>query len=180
VSPVRYTPFYCEENVWWLAQEPRFASLRRDVVFVSNEQRACAVFHQRAARAVGAPVVWDYHVVLATHVEHAIEVWDLDCTQGAPLAAEAWLELSFGPGRQLPSMFHPAFRIVAADEFVATFSSDRSHMRTRDGRYRAPPPAWPCISRGAPNLMTFADVTTPFAGELVGLDELHARWRAPL
>lgn len=67
MSAHRYTAYYCEENVYWLAQEPALAAHRREVVFVSNERRACAVFDQRAAATPSAPVVWDYHVVLAVH-----------------------------------------------------------------------------------------------------------------
>lgn len=173
---IRYAPYYCEENVWWLARDPRFAGLAREVVLVSNEHRTCALFHQRAADAPGAPVVWDYHVVLAIHRERGVEVWDLDCELGAPLTARAWLDASFGLARSMPPRFWPRFRVIDADLYVAELCSDRGHMRDAEGRYHAPPPSWPCIGAGEPNLMRFVDVTAPFLGETIDLDALTARW----
>lgn len=170
---MRYQPFYCEENVWWLAQEPRFEGLGREVVFVSNERGACAMFHQRAAKSALVPVVWDYHVILAVHAPSGVEVWDLDCAGGAPLAGADWLRLSFSA--RLPSMFAPLFRVLPADEFVRTFSSDRGHMRAKDGTFRAPPPPWPCILAGEPNLDRFARMDEA-TDEVIDLRTLERRW----
>jgi hypothetical protein len=71
----------------------------------------------------------------------------------------------------------PRFRVVDAEAFVASFASDRSHMRRRDGGFREPPPPWPPIGApgAAPNLMRFVDVTAPFAGEVLDLEALGAR-----
>lgn len=173
----RYTPFYCEENVYWLAQDPRFVNRDSEVVFISNERRACALFHQRAAPAPGEPVFWDYHVVLAVRTDERVEVWDLDCDLGMPLPAIAWLDATFGPARDLPAAFAPRFRAILAAEYVATFSSDRSHMRRPDGTFQAPPPEWPAIVHGPSTLMRFVDVKSPFLGELLELDALYRRWR---
>ncbi|HEY8427041.1 MAG TPA: hypothetical protein VIL20_01650 [Sandaracinaceae bacterium] len=172
----RYAPFYCEENVWWLAQEPRLAGLPREVVMVSNEARAVACFAQRAAPSEGAPVVWDYHVVLAVRRPEGVEVEDLDCTRGFPLEAGDWLEATFGPARALPPRYAPRFRVIDADAYVSLFSSDRAHMRAPDGGWLAPEPPWPAIVRGPSNLLRLADVTDPFVGELLDLTGLRARW----
>ena len=172
---MHYTPFYCEENIWWLAQDPRFAAQARDVVFVSNAQRTVAVFAQRAGRGPARGIVWDYHVVLVVRGATGAEVWDLDCIHGAPLPARRWLDVSFPYA--LPPELAPRFRIVAADELVATFSSDRGHMKTRGGRWRAAPPAWPAIVRGPSNLDAFLDLDAPFAGEVVDLAALRERLR---
>ena len=59
--------------------------------------------------------MWDYHVVLAVNEEHGVEVWDLDCTAGAPLAATEWARVSFSAA--LAEMFAPRFRLIAADVF---------------------------------------------------------------
>jgi hypothetical protein len=170
----KYAPYWCEENVWWLAQEPRFAGRRGTVVFVSNETRSVAMYGQRAARRPGEPVGWDYHVVLAVDDR---EVWDLDCAEGAPLAPAEWLRISFGPGDRLPARFRPRFRLVDAAEYVRTFSSDRSHMRLANGRWRKPPPEWPAIERGPSNLEPLVDMSPRFAGDLVDLEVLRVRWR---
>ena len=170
---MRYAAFYCEENVWWLAQDPRFAALARDVVLVTNAQRSVAVFAQRAGPGPDRGVVWDYHVVLVVRRPAGAEIWDLDCALGAPVPAATWLDASFA--RAVPRQLEPRFRVVRGDDFVATLSSDRSHMVRSDGRWRVPPPPWPCPSHGPHNLDRFLDLDDPFVGELLGLDALRAR-----
>lgn len=173
----RHQPYYCEENVWWLAQEASLASLAREVVIITNASRAVVMLHQRAAPAPGAPIGWDYHVVLATRDDAgAAEVHDLDCVLGSRLPARRWLDASFALADRLPRSYLPRFRVVPAEEYVATFCSDRSHMRDRRGRLRRPPPPWPCIGAGEPNLERFLDLDDVFIGEVLELDALAARW----
>ena len=171
MSP-RYAPFYCEENVFHLAGEPLLAGRPRRVVFVSNAARRVAMWEQRAAGGPGQAMLWDYHVVLLA--AYPWEVWDLDTLLGFPVPAGEYLDASFRAG--LREAYMPRFRVVDADLFVATFASDRSHMRRRDGRWKKPPPPWPPI--GAPgaeaNLMRFVDVTAPFLGEVMDLEGLRA------
>jgi hypothetical protein len=172
----RYQPFYCEENVFHLAREPELAARPRAVVFISNPERACAVWHQRAAERPTSAILWDYHVVLL--VAAPWEVWDFDTVLGLPVPAADYLRRSFHrdlPG--LPDQHHPCFRVVDAEVFTATFASDRSHMRSAGGRYQQPPPPWPPIGEpgAVSNLMRFADVTAPFLGEVIDLGGLLAR-----
>ncbi|MDI1436618.1 hypothetical protein [Polyangium sorediatum] len=164
-------PFYCEENVWQLCQDPALVDRKRDVVFVSNAERACPMWSQKAGR--GKPIVWDYHVVLLTW--DPLEIWDVDCTLGTPLPAITWLEQCFHPG--VPAPYLPSFRVVEADLFTRTFASDRSHMRLPDGTFQKPPPPWPRIgaSDSPSNLMSFVDVTRPFLGEVLSLAAFAAR-----
>jgi hypothetical protein len=169
----RYHPFYCEENVFHLAREPALADRRRRVVFITNPERACAVWHQRAAERPTWPIFWDYHVVLL--VEGPWEVWDFDTLLGLPVPAADYLRRSFPEGLRDPH--HPRFRVVDAEIFAETFASDRSHMRGAGGRYQKPPPPWPAIGHpgAASNLMRFADVTTPFLGEVIDLSGMLER-----
>jgi hypothetical protein len=176
VSALRYQPFYCEENVFHLCSDPRLSRATLRVVFVSNAERAVALLHQRAARAPGEYAVWDYHVFLLARDEGDWSVWDLDTTLDMPTLASAYLERTFeGLSRDATSRFAPRFRVIDAQAFVARFCSDRSHMRTRGGRYLHEPPPWPTIVRDdeAPNLMRFADVSADFIGQLMNLDELR-------
>jgi hypothetical protein len=168
-----YHPFYCEENVFHLSREPRFAERRREIVFISNRNRTCVMWHQRAAGKPGAHVFWDYHVVLLARAPW--EIWDLDTTLGLPVAAADYLALSFRDG--LPPELMPRFRLIDADLFATTFASDRAHMLRPGGAYRRPPPPWPPIGPpGAePNLMRFVDMDQPFDGEIVDLPALRAR-----
>ncbi len=177
-SALRYAAFYCEENVWWLAQEPRFEGRARHAVFITNASRSVAMFAQRAGRGPARAVAWDYHVVLAvSERDGRAEIWDLDCVLGAPLAFEDWLDACFAPEGALPPELEPRFRIVAADRLIATFASDRSHMRRADGSWRRPPPAWPAIGTGPTNLERFLDVSDAGLGEVLELARLRDRFR---
>jgi protein N-terminal glutamine amidohydrolase len=171
---LRYCPYYCEENVFHLAREPRLQGRPREVVFISNAERACAVWHQRAAVRRGWPIVWDYHVVLL--VGAPWEVWDLDTTLGVPVPAADYLRRSFRPG-ELAEEAAPRFRVVGAEAFAATFASDRAHMRLPGGAFAQRPPSWPLIGPpgAAPNLMRFVEMEAPFLGEVLDLGGMLAR-----
>jgi protein N-terminal glutamine amidohydrolase len=167
-------PFYCEENVWHLCQEPLFASKTRHVVFISNLERAVPMWNQRAGR--GKPIVWDYHVIML--VESPLEVWDADTTLGLPTRLFDYLEGSFHPYVESP--FAPSFRVVRAEEFVEVFASDRSHMQRADGSFRKPPPSWPMIGKPgtASNLMHFIDMGREFVGDVLSLPDLREKFLA--
>jgi hypothetical protein len=173
--PFRHQPYYCEENVWHLSQEPLLAGRPRTVVFIASPMGACPMWNQRAGK--GKPIVWDYHVVLL--VADPWEVWDLDTTLGLPLPALEYLALSFHPS--VPAPFQPRFRLVDADLFRETFASDRAHMRAPDGGFQKPPPPWPPILAPGtpPNLLSFIDIQAPFLGEVLDLPALRARLDEP-
>jgi hypothetical protein len=103
------------------------------------------------------------------------EVWDLDTTLGMPVPASDYLRRSFRPG--IPEELEPRFRVVDADLFARTFSSDRSHMRLPGGRWRKKPPPWPAIAPPGepPNLLRFVDMASPFLGEVLDLRGMLAR-----
>lgn len=164
----RHTPYYCEENIWWLAQDARFVGKQAEVVFISNPSRSVAFAHQRAAQNEGDIVVWDYHVVLLT----LGEVWDLDCTLGAPLPLHTWLDASFDP--DVHPRYAPMFKCIPASDYVAHFASDRRHMRGVDGTWQAPPPAWPCVGQGH-RLDAYVDVRDVSVGTAIGLHAFRAR-----
>ncbi len=134
-----YCPFYCEENIWWLAADPRVGPGRRRVLMVSNATRTVALWRQRpAAGRQDGLVVWDYHVILAV----GATIWDLDSELGAPLPADPYLAQTFRPA---PSRFLPQFRVMDAANYREVFASDRRHMRGQDGGFVRAPPRWPRI-----------------------------------
>lgn len=177
-STFRYQPFYCEENIWHLCQDADVGPGERLVAVLGGQggdgrPTRCALWHQRAARP-GEAILWDYHVVLLVR-DRDWQVWDLDTDLGLPVAAETYLRLTFGDQRRMPPPWRPRFRVIPAEQYVATLCSDRAHMRARDGRYLRPPPAWDPPGVGAANLASFTDLAQPFIGEVTDLPGLRAR-----
>lgn len=164
----RYQPYYCEENAWWLCQAPELGSDARDVVIVSNAARAVWLREQRAVPA-GQPVLWDYHVFVVS----GVKIWDLDTRLEFPSSSEAYLEATFS---ECPAEFAPRFRLVPSELYIRTLATDRSHMRAPNGEWLHPPPPWDppsgCPSREPSNLQRLIDVSDPWIGTCLSLDEL--------
>ncbi len=152
MSPRRYQPFYCEENVWHLARDPALAERERVVAFVSNARRLVPLWGQRAAPAPEQPVVWDYHVLLFARGA-GWRVLDLDTTIGWDVPLAEYFAATF---RVVTGEYAPRFRLIDAEDYVASLATDRSHMLDDAGGYRAPPPEWPAIGEGT-NVMRFVD-----------------------
>lgn len=168
-----YTPYYCEENVFHLCSDPTLPASTRAAIVVSNALRRVAVAHQRAAPNADAPIIWDYHVLLAAWSVEGWAIWDLDTTLGLPVPLDLYLRASFAYPEGFAPPFDARFRVIPAAQYRSTLCSDRSHMREASGRYRAPPPHWPPIGTGT-NLDRFIDMDDDFVGEVVGLAELPA------
>jgi len=157
-SEFKYQPFYCEENVWQLCQHEALKDRERQVVFISNRVKACPHWSQRASSNAATPVFWDYHSVLLVSAESGWEVWDLDCVAGMPLALPEYLARTFPGAKELRPAYLPSFRVFEAEEYLAGFSSDRSHMLNEEGKYSAQPPDWPPIGEGESNLSRHYDM----------------------
>jgi hypothetical protein len=171
VSPFDHQPLYCEENVYRLLGHSRLAGHRRYALFITNHERRVAMWAQRAADEDSA-IVWDYHVVAVT-LAPAL-VWDLDSWLPLPCALERYLAESFLPLARGSEGFAPSFRLVSADDLVATFASDRRHMRRPDGSLSAPPPPWPAIGEGH-TLERYLDSEDAIAGRRIdSVAELRA------
>jgi hypothetical protein len=168
-----HQPYWCEENIWRLCRDPRVAG-ERLVAVIASESGLVRVAHQRAAD--GGTVEWDYHVVLLVRAGDGWMIWDLDSTLGLGVPAAAYLDATFAP--PIPPALAPRFRLIAADDWLASFSSDRSHMRARDGAWLQPPPPWPAITNGPSNLKHLIDPRWRGLGEVVDLDELRQRLAA--
>jgi hypothetical protein len=170
-SGVRYAPFYCEENVLWLCPslgEPAFA------VLVTNARRRVEMRRQRAGEPTGGNVVWDYHAFGLSRRERWM-VWDRDSSLAWPTLAGEYLRLSFVPQPQE----QPLFRVVAADEYLRQFRSDRSHMLRPDGTWIQPPPPWPAPDQGGGvQLAELLDPGSASLGEVLTLNEMLRRYSA--
>ncbi len=173
----RYCARYCEENIWHLAQEPVFADRERErvVAIISNAEAACLFWDQRMCEAPDYPVWWDYHVILFVK-EGAWRVYDLDTALPFPVAASTYLRQTFRFQERMPEVIRPRFLLLDGDDYVRSFSSDRSHMRDGDGAWYAPPPAWPPIVQGRPEGFPVFIEGQLRVGEHLGLDEVIARF----
>jgi hypothetical protein len=167
-----YQPFFCEENVWRLLHDGALPEPGA-AWFVTNRARRVAMWGQRAARQ--DPILWDYHVV-AWLPQRGVVV-DLDDRAQVVRPLAAWLAHAF---RGSDPQLQPAFRVVPRDELLATFSSDRRHMRDDRGRELQPFPDWPAPFREAlgHTLPRFLDLDDAIAGvvtDLAGARRLGAR-----
>ena len=172
-----YCSHYCEENVWRLCQREELADREVEIAFVSNAEKTCLFWNQRAAHSGDSGVVWDYHVILLAASEAGWEVWDLDTTLPFPCAAATYLEWTFQPELVIPDQYRPRFRLLTRAEFLRWFSSDRSHMVREGGGWNMPPPAWeaPFQETRGMNLARFFSMEEEFVGEVLSLEELCAR-----
>lgn len=138
---LRYQPFYCEENIWWLcAESPSGVSLEQ-VIFVASASGVCPIAEQRDGGIDGV-AWWDYHCI---GLDHQRRIWDLDSRLPLPVAASTWLDRSFPNAAELPMPLQPLFRLVPAVHYLQNFRSDRRHMRSADGGWLQPPPPWATI-----------------------------------
>jgi hypothetical protein len=141
----RYTPLFCEENIWWLAHDLIGRGCHPgnlQVLWFSNPAEGVLMLNQRAA-APGRPLAWDYHVVLQAVIGNTSQVFDFDSRLPFPTPFADYLRMSFPQQDLLPSSCRAWVRMVPAADYLAHFFSDRSHML---GRLPASAfPAYPVI-----------------------------------
>jgi len=174
-----YASCYCEENALRLADRlPSELAESAHLVFITNPSKTVLVVHQRSSPHGGPDeppgpiesdhVVWDYHVVLVTTAPRPL-VWDLDTRLPFPVPLDAYLGAAFVP---IDPRYGAMFRVVPASLCRETLASDRRHMLA-DGKFLAPPPAWPCLGQGK-------DGSEPGAATSGGEAAPGARSAAPL
>jgi hypothetical protein len=154
-----YTPLFCEENIWQLAQ--RLVAAGTDpatlqVIFISNAQQQVVLFNQRHGAELGY-VVWDYHVVLRRHDAGGDCIYDFDSLLPFPCDSRDYIAATFGLQDELEPSLRASLRTIPAAEYLHRFYSDRRHMHGVVGADKFPP--WPAI--------------TPAHGQVV---RLEAHW----
>ena len=171
-SKFKYTAAYCEENIWHLASEYQFRGLDAKVVLITGTGSHRKLWFQRCSEHDEIPVHWDYHVILLMR-DDSWQVWDLDTTLELPVNAVTYFRKTFrGPDESFTNA-NVIFRTIDADEYIANFSSDRSHMRLPSGVWAAPPPSWPPIVKSeSSNLMEWLDIESDGPGELLTLEQM--------
>jgi len=89
-----------------------------------------------------------------TNRVHVWAAWDLSrvpsCMLTFSVSPDLVLMISF---MQLTLLWGRQFRVIPAQDFLAHFASDRSHMKKSDGSWHSTPPTYPPIS--TPGMMTF-------------------------
>ncbi|KAF8162949.1 N-terminal glutamine amidase-domain-containing protein [Crassisporium funariophilum] len=163
-----YTSYWCEENIYLLCQtylrdQLVIESWEIFVIFISNAKKTVALWHQKASRLEGDPVVWDYHVILmlrpkpgcvdSAHAEFGVPeieswVYDFDTCLPMPCPWKDYLSTTFPPS--LSHEYESRFRVIPGDVFLQEFASDRSHMlvkaespiQTDIPVYISPPPLY--------------------------------------
>ena len=169
-----YCAFFCEENIWQLAGELESDVDAAEVWMITNADGTVATWAQRAASSPDKPIIWDYHVVLATRSDAGWSVWDFDHAGPFTQSASAWLQASFPVDTETD--LAPRFRCIEASDYRRDFSSDRSHMHApgREDLWMAPPPPWPPIGESRPSvLMDWLDCERDEPGQWRSLDELR-------
>ncbi|KAB2066003.1 hypothetical protein ES319_A09G129900v1 [Gossypium barbadense] len=176
-SLFNHTPFYCEENVYFLCKKlcsSQIADAQGSdlfVVFISNDNKQIPLWHQKASHRADGVILWDYHVICVqrkkdggTHL-----VWDLDSSLPFPCPLAAMCQ-------KLSGHHFSSFRSfrVYAPLFLRHFASDRRHMKDSEGNWTAqPPPYEPIVAEDGSvhNLNEYmeiraADVLTDLPPEL--------------
>ncbi|MCK6509977.1 UTP--glucose-1-phosphate uridylyltransferase [Myxococcota bacterium] len=181
-SPHRYQAYYCEENIWQLAHESAFSDVEGYAVFISNPEKSCALWHQRASHSAWEPVLWDYHVLYlaATGPQSSPwEIWDLDTLLGMPVPLADYLSQTFCMTAELHPRYAPSFRLLPREIFLRDFYSDRSHMLDKHQTWRQPPPPWPPIMPNVPQprpLLRIVAMQDPTLGPILDLGQLYERF----
>lgn len=181
-----YTPHYCEENVWKLADKIKLKNNRyleySSVVFVSNYNCVVPLWKQKAGKDNGL-VVWDYHVFLIYEGRNSSWVFDLDTLLQFPVNFVDYCIQTFKTDNILKPDFHRLFRVISASNYLNIFASDRRHMKSEDGTWIKPPPPWLPISchNEVHNLPEFISMTVktngrPEYGTIYNLTDFYQRF----
>ncbi|GAB4843861.1 Protein N-terminal glutamine amidohydrolase [Ancistrocladus abbreviatus] len=154
LSPVPqfdHTPFYCEENVYFLCKKLCTSGIAEAqgsdlfVVFISNDKGQIPLWHQKASHRADGVILWDYHAICIQKKRDGNSphlVWDLDSSLQLPSPLNVYVAETIRPSFQLFPEFQRFFRIVHAPVFLHSFASDRRHMKDSNGNWTAQPPPY--------------------------------------
>ncbi|KAI6649353.1 Protein N-terminal glutamine amidohydrolase isoform X1 [Oopsacas minuta] len=147
VKALPYTKFYCEENIWKLAEH--ISNKCTDfskcyVIISSNDKKKVPFFHHKTGKAENMYMqIWDYHLIIIwKESKEQIVVYDLDTNLPFPMVFDQYKQLHLQPDimNRMTADFQRSYRILKAQDFLNYFASDRSHMIESNGSYYAPPP----------------------------------------
>lgn len=146
MSNKKYTPFFCEENIWHLlpdTEEPVRHSCY--VLFLTNRNSSIALLNQKAAPQ-DEYIIWDYHVILYNDLEKCI--YDFDTHLGFKNELTFYFRGTFGHQSFIRPDFRTTILKIPAQAYLDGFYSDRSHMVDKMGRALKPFPEHDPITSG--------------------------------
>ncbi|EDV29694.1 uncharacterized protein TRIADDRAFT_52358 [Trichoplax adhaerens] len=97
-----------------------------------------------------AIICHDYHVILIRKASNLVSVFDFDSQLQFPCTFYDYVTHGLRPDDELQKQFQRLFRVIPALDFLETFASDRSHMKTtKDSNtyLKAPPPYPPIFTK---------------------------------
>jgi len=169
----KYTANYCEENIWQLCQDPNLADYSKHVLFISNGSKNCPFYAQKSGHD-NQPVWWDYHVVLLASRDGQHFVYDFDSTLAFPSSLKDYLDNTFPFSENWLTIDLPLFKAITAEDYINSFSSDRSHMKDMAGNWIFTPPSWgPITGDGYLSLQDLMIFSEKCQEQLISLQEMQ-------
>ena len=167
---LKYTPNYCEENVWQLCQHPQLQDVTKRVLFISSLSRNSPLQLQKSAQGE-TPVWWDYHVILLASKDSRHSIYDFDSILPFPSEARHYLNSTFQEVPTMKPQDRPLFKVIEGQDYVANFDSDRSHMRDENDNWIFEPPTWPLIqAKGSMSLESILDFSNSNSQQVYTLE----------
>jgi len=169
----KYTANYCEENIWHLCQHPSLSGYSKQVLIISNSLKNCPFYAQKSAQGY-SPVWWDYHVILLASKGGAHWLYDFDSTLPLPSSLNDYLNHTFPNSENWLQKDLPFFKAIPAEDYVSSFSSDRSHMIDIAGNWIFTPPIWsPIAGDGNLSIQSLMNFSEKYQEQLFSLEEMQ-------
>lgn len=130
INSYKYTPLFCEENIWKLIEALYLNKLANPihVLFIINRSSSIAIFNQK--RSLNQkPVIWDYHVILTAQIENSTVVFDFDSKCEFPVDIKEYFNDTFPVNVSLYDSYIPMIKVIKAQDYLSHFHSDRQHMK---------------------------------------------------
>lgn len=174
IQEFKYSANFCEENMWHLCKNPELADFSKKVLIVSNSNRNCPFRFQKSIN--GDEIVWwNYHVILWATDQESNFIYDFDSTLPVPISGREYFEKSFERNESWLESDLPCFKAIESEDYLASFFSDRSHMKDADDNWISSPPKWPLIGiDGGLTLPALLDFTPSSQERIYPLEEMSA------
>ncbi|MCL6270620.1 protein N-terminal glutamine amidohydrolase [Sansalvadorimonas sp. 2012CJ34-2] len=131
------------------------------VLFLSSPSRKTPILQQKSSPHPDSPVLWDYHVILLMRNKGASWIFDFDSHLSFPVQAGDYFQKCFYPQDTLSPEHQVYIREISADEYLKTFTSDRSHMLDSEEKPLVRFPPYPPINQNKEetiSLMEYLDI----------------------